>query len=36
MTAKINLFAAAPEMMKEWQKAMTQLSDTTEDAFIRE
>jgi AhpD family alkylhydroperoxidase len=26
MTAKINLFAAAPAMMKEWQKAMTQLS----------
>jgi AhpD family alkylhydroperoxidase len=26
MTAKINLFTAAPDMMKEWQKAMTQLS----------
>jgi AhpD family alkylhydroperoxidase len=26
MTAKINLFAAAPDMMNEWQKAMTQLS----------
>jgi AhpD family alkylhydroperoxidase len=26
MTAKINLFAAAPDLMKEWQKAMTQLS----------
>jgi AhpD family alkylhydroperoxidase len=25
-TAKINLFAAAPDMMKEWQKAMTHLS----------
>lgn len=26
MTAKINLFTAAPDMMKEWQKAMNQLS----------
>jgi AhpD family alkylhydroperoxidase len=26
MTAKINLFAAAPELMKEWQKAMMQLA----------
>jgi AhpD family alkylhydroperoxidase len=25
MTAKINLFAAAPELMKEWQIAMTKL-----------
>jgi AhpD family alkylhydroperoxidase len=25
MTAKINFFAAAPELMKEWQKAMTHL-----------
>jgi AhpD family alkylhydroperoxidase len=26
MTAKINLFAAAPELMKEWQKSMMQLA----------
>jgi AhpD family alkylhydroperoxidase len=26
MTAKINLFAAAPELMKEWQIAMTKLA----------
>jgi AhpD family alkylhydroperoxidase len=26
MTAKINIFAAAPDLMKEWQRAMTQLA----------
>jgi AhpD family alkylhydroperoxidase len=26
MTGKINLFAAAPDLMKEWQKAMMQLA----------
>jgi len=26
MTAKINVFAAAPELMREWQKSMTQLA----------
>jgi AhpD family alkylhydroperoxidase len=26
MTAKINLFAAAPDLMKDWQKAMMQLA----------
>lgn len=26
MTAKINFFGAAPELMKEWQKAMTHLA----------
>jgi AhpD family alkylhydroperoxidase len=26
MTAKINIFAAAPELMKEWQIAMTKLA----------
>jgi AhpD family alkylhydroperoxidase len=28
MTAKINLFAAAPELMKQWQLAMAQLAAT--------
>src|SRR5258707_4573484 len=28
MTATINLFAAAPDLMKEWQKAMTHLAAT--------
>jgi AhpD family alkylhydroperoxidase len=30
MTAQINLFAAAPSLMKEWQKAMTALASAAE------